>query len=816
MQGLRSLSVRTKLVGGFVVVLLLMGTTLAVDIVTSGNQVAIANRIVNHLDPARIAAAKIVTLVRSIDDDGAWAVNSMSGNKAHSDQLLQTYYGEVADLKTTVATALDLADTDAQRAAIGKFQAFYWGTKPLTDPDRKTLDSQSKDVFTGSDSYLFGNERIFAEARSGQYAKAAFDYTTVPFVGALDSAQIYIDAVQKQIDQATADGQSAASLAQTLSIGLGLLAVLLALAVALSVTRSIVNGVKAVQAAEGALRKSEARYRALYADIPSMYFTVDPAGTVLSANAFGASQLGYSVDELVGGSVLQVFPEDQRVEATAHVAECLAHPGEVFIWELRKVRKDGSALYAKETARAVPGGDDLTVLIVSEDITEQRQAEARDRAQNTVATVLATAVTLTDATSRLLEALCVTLDWDLGQLWVNDRESGELCFEQAWQCPGLDLGPFIEASRGHTFAVEVGLPGTVARSREVAWIPDVAADPGFRRVGVAVSCRLRAGIAFPVLADFEMQGVIELFARGARPLDPDLARLLAAIGNQFGQFIERKEAEADRQAAHQRVLDVIDFVPDATFVIDTRKRVIAWNRAIEEMTGVQREDIVGQGDYAYAIPWYGERRPILIDLLDAPDDEATFEHYDNVHRQGSAVVAETFIPGFRGGEGIYISDIAAPLIDPLGRRVGAIECIRDVSESKRAEAVVAASEERYRRITETITDYMFTVKVEGDRAVRTVHGPGCVAVTGYTPEELGEDPGPWLVMVVPEDRSAVIEQARAVLAGERFTPIEHRIVRKDGALRWVRSTPVPQYGPDGSLVAYDGLIQDITERRKLR
>src|ERR1035437_1730566 len=105
MQGLRSLSVRTKLVGGFVVVLLLMGTTLAVDIVMSGNQAAISDRIVSHLDPARIAAAKIVTLVRSIDDDGAWVVGSMSGDKAHSDQVLQTYYSEVDQLKGVVTTA---------------------------------------------------------------------------------------------------------------------------------------------------------------------------------------------------------------------------------------------------------------------------------------------------------------------------------------------------------------------------------------------------------------------------------------------------------------------------------------------------------------------------------------------------------------------------------------------------------------------------------------------------------------------------------------------------------------------------------------
>ena len=103
-----------------------------------------------------------------------------------------------------------------------------------------------------------------------------------------------------------------------------------------------------------------------------MYFTVDQVGRVLSVNAFGASQLGYSEDELAGGPMLRVFPLDQRSEATDHLAECVSHPGEVFSWESRRVCKDGSLLNVKETARAVTdqqGG--LTVLVVCEDITER-------------------------------------------------------------------------------------------------------------------------------------------------------------------------------------------------------------------------------------------------------------------------------------------------------------------------------------------------------------------------------------------------------------------------------------------------------------
>ena len=133
-------------------------------------------------------------------------------------------------------------------------------------------------------------------------------------------------------------------------------------------------------------------------------------------------------------------------------------------------------------------------------------------------------------------------------------------------------------------------------------------------------------------------------------------------------------------------------------------------------------------------------------------------------------------------------------------------------------AELAASEERYRRIIDSITDYVFSVKIDKHGRMATHHGPGSVAVTGYTPEDFSADPGLWLDMVVPEDHSKVLGQIDDIVREGAVSPIEHRIVRKDGALRLVRSTLVPQYSADredGALVGYDGLLQDVTERRTL-
>ncbi len=147
---------------------------------------------------------------------------------------------------------------------------------------------------------------------------------------------------------------------------------------------------------------------------------------------------------------------------------------------------------------------------------------------------------------------------------------------------------------------------------------------------------------------------------------------------------ERKQAEAMLLAERRYLTDIIDSLPDATFIIDTDKRIVVWNRAIEEMTKVKREDVLGKGDYAYAIPFYGERRPILIDLLGLSEKELESE-YSIVTRQNDKVYAEAFLQNLNDGQGAYLWGVAVPLYDQSGLHVGAIEVIKDITELKQAE-----------------------------------------------------------------------------------------------------------------------------------
>ena len=142
------------------------------------------------------------------------------------------------------------------------------------------------------------------------------------------------------------------------------------------------------------------------------------------------------------------------------------------------------------------------------------------------------------------------------------------------------------------------------------------------------------------------------------------------------------------------------------------------------------------------------------------------------------------------------------------------ELREEITQRKLSEEALRESEERYHRITDAVTDYIFTSYIEDGKVVKTVHGPGCIAVTGYSAEEFAADSYLWFNMVSPEDHDCVKKYASRILIGKNLDPVEHRIRRKDGRVRWVQNTPVPHHDSSGALISYDGLISDITLRKQ--
>ncbi|MEJ2697773.1 MAG: diguanylate cyclase [Candidatus Sulfobium sp.] len=132
---------------------------------------------------------------------------------------------------------------------------------------------------------------------------------------------------------------------------------------------------------------------------------------------------------------------------------------------------------------------------------------------------------------------------------------------------------------------------------------------------------------------------------------------------------------------------------------------------------------------------------------------------------------------------------------------------------RQAEDALRESEERYRRMIDAVTSYTYSVEVSEEKAVYTRHGVGCHTVTGYSPEDYNLKPDLWYSMIFPDDKVMVEASLGDLLSGNEVAPLEHRIIRRDGVVIWVRNTLVPHHDATGRIVRYDGLVEDITNRK---
>ncbi|MEW5920961.1 MAG: diguanylate cyclase, partial [Bacillota bacterium] len=129
---------------------------------------------------------------------------------------------------------------------------------------------------------------------------------------------------------------------------------------------------------------------------------------------------------------------------------------------------------------------------------------------------------------------------------------------------------------------------------------------------------------------------------------------------------------------------IVDSLPDGVLAVDRAGKVVVWNRTVEEMTGVRKEEVLGRGEYAHAVPFYGERRPLLVNILLGNGRESE-RKYEKIERKGHVLAGEGFAPNAYGGRGIHFWTLAAPLYDKEGNLLGAVQCIRDIGERRQME-----------------------------------------------------------------------------------------------------------------------------------
>jgi len=271
---------------------------------------------------------------------------------------------------------------------------------------------------------------------------------------------------------------------------------------------------------------------------------------------------------------------------------------------------------------------------------------------------------------------------------------------------------------------------------------------------------------------------------------------------------ERKLAEDALKRSERRLADIINFLPDATLVIDRDGIIIAWNKAMEEMTGVPAGQMLGKGNHEYAIPFYGLRRPILIDMVFASDAVIDRNQYHIIRKEGDLIVAETDLPTPLG-KAVTLWVKTGPLYDDAGNVIGAIESIRDVTERKQAERALQQSEDKYRTLFEHSGSPLMIV--DEDTTILLVNRE-FAHLTGYGQEEI-EGRKHWTEFIADnDDREMMMEYHRLRRIDPALAPVsyESKVTGRKGAIRNVIITSAMIPGTRQSISA----LVDITDRKR--
>jgi PAS domain S-box-containing protein len=417
---------------------------------------------------------------------------------------------------------------------------------------------------------------------------------------------------------------------------------------------------------EEALHKSEEKYKDLVENINDIIYSIDENGQITYISPTVKYLCGYDPSELIGRNYRDLVLEadlptlDERFQRTF---SGILEPG-----EFRVMSKFGKILWLRSSSRPIFRNGRVSGLQgMITDITERKRAEEK----------------LKESEEKFRTLFNSASD----AIFIHDLE-----------------GHFFEVNQAACDRLGYTRDELVKMSPQDIDPPEQSAQvPG--RIGEVI----RRGYEIFESAQMRRDGTVIPVEMNASLIDYKEGKAILCVSR---DITERKRIEERLKESERRLADIINFLPDATFVIDKEGKVIAWNHAIEMMTGIRARDMIGKGDYEYALPFYGKKRSILIDLVLRPQESIEVE-YTNIARQKNGIlIGEAYMPSLKRGEA-YLIGSAAILYDSKGDIYGAIESIRDITERKQAEDDLKKSEARNRSLLNAIPDMIFLINKDG-------------------------------------------------------------------------------------------------------
>lgn len=534
---------------------------------------------------------------------------------------------------------------------------------------------------------------------------------------------------------------------------------------------------------EESLKAANQRISNILESITDAFIAFDQDWHYTYVNQAATRLLRKPAAELVGKRWQEVFPE-------------VAHQGTIFSQHLEQVMAERVTAYCEGfseltncwlEASIFPANSGISVFL--RDISDRKQEEQRKALQYNVSQILSSATTVLEVMPTLLETICAALRWPVALLWSLDRTRARLCCTSHWAASNQHRS-FIQASQQTALTIGQGLPGRIWSNRQPDWITNVFQDHNFLRMVVAGEAGLQSGFGFPILLGDEFFGVIECFSNRTQTLDSDLLELMAAIGRQVGQFMERKRTEAALRESEELFHSFMSYSPVAAFIKDEAGQYVYVNGLIEQLFNRPASDLVGHTDS----DWFPGEAIAQIRANDAL-----------VLTQNEPLQVIETVP--LGDQVRHFMAFKFPLQDAFGRRfLGGMSV--DITDRIQAETSLRQREEELRVITNTVPVLISFVDVDQRYRFNSQRYQDWF---GQSPDEI-EGKYLWEVLgaAAYEVVRPYVEQA---LAGQEVS-FEHQLLYQPGTTRYISAHYIPLFNEQRQVTGFVALVNDISDRKR--